>query len=672
MAELKRLLEHRRKLDHAGTEEFNSDSFREASARSLPKETPSTISKEREQAPQQVAAFRSGWTNSPKLHEWQKPNVGTEAGPIKELQEKRAPTTSRFHMADNVTLPVQAKLPKTECKQPAGKDTTLTKAVPKRSEAVQKQQKHRLDKLFEFANTESDRLNRLITEAHGDYDSQSVQLKKLMASKVSTEKIIEETRKQRENLETSLKRAEAERDEAQAAKNELLKERKHLEGLITSTKDENTRLESVVASVTAEKKQLEVIAAQKTHLEKQLAEAQGMSAQLEKKAERAERLEKLIETGATEKARLERLLSESSDEREVIMRQKEALDQKVNEVTKHNGQLQEQLKVREKVEQAVTLLKAKNAQLEESAQASEKEKQRLEQVLHDTSNHNHQLQSDLQKAAQKYTELEQRAAALEKEREELSERPQVKEVEERIEAVKREAQEAQEHVTQEMHRHSEKCKERVLAIEKEKEAMQQEIDELRKGAGASEDRTVALLKEREVVHQQLEVAQQSAIESEARAAAMERERDELRQQLFALGAPVEDFEAGNQSSHEQHHGHQQQLREYERARIADVEHRTHLAQQLEEALQHNEELQRRIDQELVPQKPPKDIVPEPKAVDASPSKETDFSKILDSWLIALDDAHSAAPPLLLGGGKNQEAQPEAGFASWVGSLFGGT
>jgi len=264
MAELKRLLEHRRKLDRAGTQEFNSDNFREASTRSPPKETPSTASQERDKAPQQVAAFRSGWTNSPKLQEWQRPSVGAETGPIKELEEIKAPTTSVCHMRDNVAmLPVQTKLHKTECKQPTGKDTTLTKAVPKRSEVLQKQQKHRLNKLFEFANAESDRLNRLITDAHGDYDSQSVQLKKLMASKVSTEKILEETSKQRENLETSLKRAEAERDEAQAAKNELLKERTHLEGLITSTKDENTRLESVVASVTAEKKQLEVIAAQK-------------------------------------------------------------------------------------------------------------------------------------------------------------------------------------------------------------------------------------------------------------------------------------------------------------------------------------------------------------------------------------------------------------------------
>jgi len=211
---------------------------------------------------------------------------------------------------------------------------------------------------------------------------------------------------------------------------------------------------------------------------------------------------------------------------------------------------------------------------------------------------------------------------------------------------------------------------------------------LRKGAGASEDNAVALLKEREVIHQQLKVAQQSAIESEARAAAMERERDELRQQLLALGAPVEDFEAtqdatgssagntevpkaSNEGNPEQHQGHQQQLREYEQAHAAEVEHRTHLAQQLEEALQHNKELQRRIDQELVPRNPPKDIVPEPKAVDASLSKETDFSKILDSWLSALDDAHSEPA----GQGKTsgyQEVQPDAGFASWVGSLFGST
>jgi len=684
MSELEKLLQHRRKLDHAGTEEYTSEHFREASTRSPPKET-ALVSKEREKASQSVAAFRSGWTNSPKLAEWQKPDAGSSAAPIKKPEEPKAkfyfPDVSEEKVA---TQPVQAKQPKTD-----SKDTTLTKA--KRSEVLQVHQKQRLDNLFEFANAESDRLNRLITEAHGDYDSQSDQLKKLMSSKVKTDKILEETRKQRGNLETSLKKAEAERDEAQAATNELLKERQTLQGMISSAKDENTRLENVVASVTAEKKQLEVIASQKSYLEKQLAEAQAMSAQLSEKAKRAERLDKLIETGATEKARLERLLTESSDERGVIQRQKEALDQKVAEVTKHNAQLQEQLKVREQVEQAVGLLKAKNVKLEERFQASETEKQRLEQVLQESSTQNHRLQGDLQEAAHKYSELEKRAAALEKEREELSVRPQVKEVEERIEAVKREAQEAHEHVTQEMHRHSEKCKERVLAIEKEKEAMQQEIEELRKGAGASEDRAVALSKDVEVMHQKLEAAQQKSVESEARAAAMERERDELKQRLLALGAPIEDLDmqgatqdaavsstvsdevlkASTDGKAEQHQGHQQQIHEIEQAHAAEVEYRTQIAQQLEEALQHNEELQRRIDQELVPKKPQKDVAPETKAVDASPSKETDFSKILDSWLSALDDAH--AEPA--GRGKTssyQEAKPDPGFASWVGSLFGGT
>jgi len=723
-------LNRRRTLDEEQSQTWDSAAYRDSSSQG------NDAAKLGGRDVQQSVAFRSCWTSTPSFHDWEKPKLN------------KACTEDKLRSDIDCSVPGFQSKRKLFDKQTSGKDDpspnkasadlSLEKTGqiadacyenPSNSKsnliAQQEQQKQRLDKLLEFASAENERLERLIEEAQSDGDTQTEQLGKLLQSKASTEKILSESKRQRDTLEVALKTAEDERDAARAENVQLVEERERLEGLVANTREENLRLESVVVEVQREKAQLEAIANQKAVLEQQLADVNAAASELAEKAKQSERLERIVQMGQTEQERLERLLSERTDEQTAVLRQKEALDAKMNEVILQNEQLQNELKYREKVEQAKQILEEENTRLRDLAEEAEVEKERLEHVLVETSEHNQQLQRDLKEAVSKHTELEHRTMQLEEERgglqeqlhmattqrdEALVEAEAARKAKENLEVAHQESEAAKQAAQLSVAKQVQQFEEHVHALEREKETLMQELKQAKSHVDNSEEHVLAVTREKEALQQQLNQATVAADQSKLNAASVEHERDALCQQLESAKAQAalaeeklkhvegemvkvqQELEQRHQNAngldidvnvpmeaqqqrknvHLQDEG-SQHLKGIELQKEAGAMDAKHLAKQLEDVMRQNEELQLKINEELVKQSTAPEVLVDPATTQdpvgqIEPAEPTDFGLMLDNWLSALEGAQAMDP---LEEETGSLKATDASFSGWFSSFITG-
>lgn len=394
---------------------------------------------------QQVLAFRSGWTQQPKFHDWSKPKFGGgDAQHNDDAESSRKYTTSSQLIGERQGVGA----PSTDCSSlnlsaaplANSDDVVSVMSVPSPSKAPvpfhgstsEKNQEHhlaqkeRLDKLLATSLAENQKLDRLLAEAKGDSDQQAEQIHKLLDSKAQNEQIITQTQQALTQLQETLVRIETERDSAVAAADSLRTEKQQLQDVVTSVREqnlilegreasareenqrledlvanvrkENLRLEAVVDDLTKEKKELQVVAARGSAIEIALAEARAMSAQLQQKADGAERLQKLLDIAGAEKARLERLLATSNDGHEALQKQILAVEANYEQVKEQNAKLQEALRDREKVEEISKRLGAENERLKHLAQDAEARATQSEEVVEQLTQQNLKLERKLQEA----------------------------------------------------------------------------------------------------------------------------------------------------------------------------------------------------------------------------------------------------------------------------------
>jgi len=616
-AELKKALERRRAQDESVV--FDGSDFQEKRA-PVDVERTSIGGKESWAVP----TFRSGWTNTPKVEQRDKPKDQADS-------PKRGVTADGA--AQSGKLPQRA-LVKDELWTTALRASNFEKAQEQRmaeSERAQDQQlaqKARLDKLHEFASSENDRLTELLKLAEQDKGRQSERTQKLLESKAAIDKVLNDTVKQRDQLEAKLQATQAERDALRDERDELSMEKTRLESVVESSSQETERLKEVVASVQREKAELEVIVERKSQLEQELACVKAQAAELETKAKHAERLEQIMEKGEAERARLERLLADSSGENEKLLKQKEAFDKTFAELQRQNDRLHTDLAKREEVQRQVQVLEEENAELKAVAEASKEEQRRLEEVLATTSSQNQELQQELVKAATRHSELEQRTAVLEREGGELRQAAQ--------EAGRREA---------------------AAMCERDQAMASAAVVEERRAA--LEERVATLEQENRRVTAALEQPSSPGAAVAGTGGTSARQsygRVEAAGSGSAPAAPVEVkhiYYNLDQSSTTVNNSMQVSASEGAETGM--------LARQLCEALHHNSELQKRIEA-LAVAKPAK---AEPMALPAPEQQApTQIGRLLDSWMDVLDDAASpAASGQIVRAPSSSAAQESSG--SWM-------
>lgn len=490
-------------------------------------------------------------------------------------------------------------------------------------------QKERLNALLQFASVESQRLDKLIGDAQVDGDTHKEQLQKLLESKASTERILVESTKQQQELESKVKDVQNERDAAQAEGKSLVVERDRLQDLVASTRKENVRMESVVAEVASRNAELKAIAEEKGRIEQQFNEVQRASRTLRAKSSKIERLEELVRQGEAEKERLERLVVEDAKTSAEILKEKADLESAVFKVTKESQRLQAELQQRELVDRTMEKLKDEATQLQERAKASVKEKRELEERMEKLCQENQTLQAELQDAVRRHVDLERDDAA----------------------------------------RHDEHLRE-IVRADKERALLQQQLHEVRVIAAESDSRREDAHRDHDALRTQLEEPRE--IVSSAGTSEGVRSSERKGTQHFDLVDASEkaiqfDLVDSDDDSGEQHANATRRVPEDECSSISSTPDghpvgspssercsTFRLTDQLTEVLKHNETLQQQIDTAL-----------KNKAL-LDEEQPANVDSLLDDWLADLENVNNE--PVPVGLAPSKDAAPQASMP--IDHLFG--
>jgi len=418
MAELQSLLSRRRSLDEEKTQVFDSAAFRSEGALddgSVKLGKPDT---------QQVNAFRSGWTSTPQFGDKEKVRCSTGAAQDSSFAEREAQSVeSRRKLFDAQNRNSAIGNAKWRPQAVVATVETTESSLP--ATPPQNEQRQRLDRLIEFATGEASKLEKLIKEAEVNGDTKAVEIGQLLQAKSRAEFILNESRKQREQLEQALTLVEGERDEVRADNAKLEVEREKVKHLVEASQEEQNNLQQVIANFEREKTRLNSLVTRKEALEEELAQANAAATELAEKAKQSERLEKILLMGHAEQDRLDKLLSQKTSEHTAVLQQKQVLDVKLEEVVKQNEQLHIQLKNQGDIEQTKCALEEENTRLKVLTAASLAEKQNLERVLEETCQQNAQLRSELNGFVAKESQLGEQVSTLQHECDDLQDQVQV-------------------------------------------------------------------------------------------------------------------------------------------------------------------------------------------------------------------------------------------------------